>query len=130
LTNTQTLNEQLSDLGAAGKDSIDELRRSTGRKLDDARSETAEALHAAASSVRSTGRQGSEAIDHIADTAADRLDATAAYVEENDFRDAFGGLRRFCRRHLTGTLLAAGVAGFVAGCALSRAAHSSEKSAR
>jgi hypothetical protein len=130
LTTTRTLNEQVSELGNGAKESIDESRRSVGSKLDAARDETADALHAAAASVRATGRQGSEAIDHIADSAADRLDATASYVQDAHLRDAFTGLRRFFRRHLSASLLAAVAVGFVAGSALSRAVYPSQKTGR
>jgi len=101
---------------------VEELGRSAGRKLDDAREETAGALHTAASSVRRTGRQGSEAIDNLATGAADRLDATASYVEDHDLNDAFNGLRKFARRHLTGSLVFAAAIGFLAGAALNRGA--------
>jgi hypothetical protein len=102
MTTIHTLNDQVAELGK----------------------ETADALHAAASSVRATGRQGSEAIDHIAESAADRLDATASYVEDRDLRDVFTGLRRFCRRHVSGSMLVSVAFGFVAGSALTRAIYS------
>ncbi len=107
MTTPRTFNEQASELGTEAKETVEELRRSAGKKLEAARHQTADALHAAASSVRETGRQGSEAIDNIAGGTADRLDATASYVEDRDLRDVFTGLRRFCRRHLTGSLVAA-----------------------
>lgn len=106
---------------------MEELGRSAGRKLDQVRDDTGEALHAAASTVRSTGRKSSEAIDNCSTRTADRLDATASYIEDHDLRDAFTGLRKFGRRHLTGSLVAAGAIGFLAGSALSRAARSRGK---
>ena len=127
MTTLKTVTESASELGKEARESIDELVRSAGRKLDDARDETGGALHAAASSVRTTGRQGSEAIDNLATGTADRLDATASYIEDHDLRDAFTGLRRFARRHLTGCVLAAVAIGFLAGSALSRATHSCER---
>lgn len=130
MTTIQTLNEEASEPGNAAKESIEELQRSAGRKLDAARDETADAIHAAASSVLATGHQGSQAIDNIAGKAADRLDATASYVEDHDLSDAFTGLRRFCRRHLNGSLLAAVALGFVAGSALTRAVYSQQKTSR
>ena len=123
LTTLKTVTETASELGKEARESIDELVRSAGRKLDDARDETGGALHAAASSVRTTGRQGSEAIDNLAAGTADRLDATASYIEDHDLRDVLTGLRRFGRRHLTGCLLAAAAIGFLAGTALSRATN-------
>lgn len=124
MTTLKTATESASELDKDAKESIEELVRSAGRRLDEARDETGEALHAAASSVRTTGRQGSEAIDNLATGTADRLDATASYIEDLDLRDVFTGLRRFGRRHLTGSLLAAAAIGFLAGSALSRMTHS------
>jgi hypothetical protein len=124
LTTLKTLAEQASELGKDAKESVEALGRSAGKKLDDARDETAGRLHTAASSVRATGRQGSEAIGNLANGAADRLDATGSYVEDHDLKDALTGLRRFGRRHLTGSLIAVAVVGFIAGSALSRAVYS------
>ena len=120
----KTVTETASEFGKEARESIDDLVRSAGKRLDNARDDTGDALHAAASSVRTTGRQGSEAIDNLATGAADRLDATASYIEDHDLRDVFTGLRRFARRHLTGSLVAAVAIGFLAGSALCRATHS------
>jgi ElaB/YqjD/DUF883 family membrane-anchored ribosome-binding protein len=117
------MTDTASELGKDAKESLDELGRSAGRRLDDARDDTAGALHTAAYSVRRTGRQGSEAIDNLATGAADRLDATASYVEDHDLQDVLDGLRRFGRRHLTGSLVVAGAIGFLAGAAFNRVAH-------
>jgi ElaB/YqjD/DUF883 family membrane-anchored ribosome-binding protein len=125
LTNLRTLTEKASELGTGAKESMDELGRSAGRKLDEAREETGDALHSAASSVRATGRRGSDAIDNLATGAADRLDATASYVEDHDLKGVFADLRRFGHRHLTGSLVAAAAIGFLAGSALTRATRSS-----
>ena len=124
MTPIRTLTESASELGKEPKESVEELGRSAGRKLDQARDDTGEALHAAASSVRTTGHKGSEAIDNCSTRTADRLDATASYVEDHDLRDVFSGLRRFGQRHLTGSLVVAAAVGFLAGSALRRATHS------
>jgi ElaB/YqjD/DUF883 family membrane-anchored ribosome-binding protein len=110
--------------GKEAKESLEELGRSAGRRLDQARDETGDALHSAASSVRKTGRQGSAAIDDCSTRTADRLDATASFIEDHDLGDALTGLRRFARRHLTGSLVAAAAIGFLAASALSRVTHS------
>jgi hypothetical protein len=127
LTTLRTLTETASELGKEAKESVEELGRSAGRKLDQARDDTGDALHAAASSVRSTGRKSSDAIDNCSTRTADRLDATASYIEDHDLRDAFTGLRKFARRHLTGSLVAAVAVGFLAGSAICRATHSCGK---
>ena len=124
MTTLRTLSETASELGKEAKESIEELGRSAGKKLDEARDETGDALHSAASSVRRTGRQGSAAIDNCSTRTADRLDATASYIEDHDLGDVFTGLQRFARRHLTGSLVVAVAIGFLAGSALSRVTHS------
>ena len=124
LTTLRTLTETASELGKEARESVEELGRSAGKKLDQAREDTGDALRSAASSVRSTGRKSSEAIDNLATGAADRLDATASFVEDHDLRDALTGLQKFGGRHLTGCLVAAAAVGFLAGSAISRATHS------
>jgi ElaB/YqjD/DUF883 family membrane-anchored ribosome-binding protein len=121
------MTERASELGKEAKASVEGLGRSAGRRLDEARDETGDALHSAASAVRSTGRRGSGAIDNLATSAADRLDATASYIEDHDLRSVCTGLHGFGRRHLTGSLVAAAAIGFLAGYALKRATHSCEK---
>ena len=124
LNTTRTFTDTASEPGKEARESVEELGRSAGKKLDQAREDTGDALRAAASSVRSTGRKSSEAIDSLATGTADRLDATASFVEDHDLRDVFTGLQKFGRRHLTGCLVAAAAVGFLAGSAISRATHS------
>ena len=130
MTTLRTLTETASELGKDARESLEDMGRSAGKRLDEARDETAGALHTAATSVRRTGRQSSEAIDNLATGAADRLDATATYVEDHDLRDVYNGLRKFGRRHLTGTVVAAAAVGFLAGAALNRVAYSYRRSSQ
>ena len=129
MTTLKTVTETASEHAKDARESLEELRRSAITSLDEARDETADALHTAASSVRRTGRQGSAAIDNLAASTADRLDATASYVEDHDLNDVVTGLQRFGRRHLTGALVAAVAVGFLAGAAMHRAAQSCGKAA-
>jgi ElaB/YqjD/DUF883 family membrane-anchored ribosome-binding protein len=129
LTTLETVTESVTEFGKETRESIEELGRSAGRKLDEARDETGGALHSAASSVRRTGRQSSAAIDNCSTTTADRLDATASYIEAHDLGDAFTGLQRFARRHPTGSVVASAAIGFLAGAFLSRVTHSCGRAA-
>jgi len=124
MTSLRSLTDAASELGKDAKDSVEELARSAGKKLDEAQDDTAGALHTAATSVRATGRKGSAAIDNLACGTADRLDATADFVEEYKLRDVVAGLRKFGRSHVAGTVVCAAAVGFLAGAGLQRAAHS------
>lgn len=127
MTTLKTVTESASDLAKEAQASMEEMSRSAGKKLDEARDQTGSALHATASSVRATGRQGSEAIDSLATGTAKRLDATASYIEDHDLT---GMLRRFGRRHLTESLVVAAAVGFFAGSALRSATHSCARAAK
>ena len=121
------LRETASQLGAKVSEAqgrAEDLGRAAGRKFDEARNETAGALHTAASSVRTTARQGCDVIDGLATSAADKLDATASYVEDHDLRGLFTGCRQLIRRHPTGSLMVATAIGFFAGSAVRRITHS------
>ncbi len=123
LTTLKTVTETASELGKEATESVEQMGRSAGRRLDAVRTETGAALHTAASSVRATGRQGAEAIDNLATGTAARLDATASLVEDHDLNDVLTGLRRYGRRHMAGSLVAAAAIGFFAGSAMRRASH-------
>ena len=64
--------------------------------------------------------QGCEVIDGLATGAADKLDATARYVEDHDLRGLLRSCRRVVRRHPTGSLMVAIAIGFFAGSAVRR----------
>ena len=120
MTSFTSLTDAASELGKDAKESVEDFGRSAGKKVDGAREDTADALHTAASSVRSSGRQ----MDHLAAGTADKLDATASFVEDYELKDVFVSIRRFARRHLTESLVAAATIGLIAGVAVHRVAHS------
>jgi len=130
LTIMNTLTETASAIGdkmSEAKETVEEIARSAGKKLDAGRDETADRLRSAASSVRTTGRHGSETIDRIAKGTADKLDSAAAYVDDCSVSGMFAGLRQFVRRHPAGSLVAAAAVGFVAGSALRPTTHARAK---
>jgi hypothetical protein len=117
------INETASKAGAGlyrGQERIDDLGRTAGAKLDEARYRTAAALENAASSVRTTGRQGAEAIGTLSENAAGRLDSTAAYVRSYDVGGMLVNLRQVIARNPTGFLVLAVSIGFLAGSAVRR----------
>jgi ElaB/YqjD/DUF883 family membrane-anchored ribosome-binding protein len=119
------LTEKVSQLGetmAEVKEAAEGLAHSAAQQLDQARRDTAGALHTAASSVRTTGCHGADAVDKVAGGAADKLDATAAFVEDHDLRISLTSLRRFGRRHPATTLFAGLAFGMLAGSLVTRIA--------
>jgi ElaB/YqjD/DUF883 family membrane-anchored ribosome-binding protein len=115
-TTLNNVAETARDISRDLKDSMNQFGRTASKKIDAAREQTGDALHAAASSMR----RNSGKIDGLARGAAKRLDATAHFVEHADLKGLRTGARRFGQNHLTLTLLVAAAAGFWAGIALSR----------
>jgi hypothetical protein len=104
------------ETGREVKDSVAGFVRSATGKIDTARDQTGEALHAVAASVR----RGSAKVDVMAGDAASRLDTTASFVEGADLKGLSAGVRQFGQNNLTFTVLVAAAAGLWVGLALSR----------
>jgi hypothetical protein len=117
------LGEKVTDI----KESAEALARAAGKRLDDVRTGTADALHTAASSVRSTGRQGAECIDDFASGTADKLDAAGTYVEKHHLNNLPDGLRRAVRRYPAGSLVVAAALGCLAASAFRAMTHTCER---
>jgi len=96
------------------------LGRTAGEALDEARNETAAALENAASSIRTTGHYGAETIETLSEGAASKLDSTAAYVRSHGVGGTFIHLRQVVARHPSGFLIVAAGIGFLAGSAYRR----------
>ena len=113
---------ELGDRVSDARDNVENRARIAGQQFDQARHDTADALDQAASSVRRAGGRGADAIDNTISGAANRMDATASYVDDHDVRSALTGLRRFGQRH-PAAAMAAGVAlGMLAGSLVTRIA--------
>jgi hypothetical protein len=117
------LGAKVSDI----KETAEALARAAGKRLDDVRTGTADALHTAASSVRSTVRQGAEAIDDFASDTAEKLEAAVAHVEKHHLNHMPAGLRRAVRRYPASSLIAATAIGFFAATVFRAMTHTCER---
>jgi len=108
---------------------LDSKASRIAEEVDDFTHETAGNLHAAASSIRKGGRQGSKAIEDLAKGAANTLDGAGSYIEKHDLKRAIGESRQIVRRYPVDLLVLAAGIGFVAGFAIRRVTHSCAKSA-
>jgi hypothetical protein len=124
LTNLKTITKTASELGKEAKESIEGLSRSAGKTLDVARDGTGDALHAAAVTVRTTGRKSSQALDKFATSTANGLDATASFVRDYDLKDMWNAVQKYSRKHVAVSLVAAIAVGFIFGTTLRRVTHS------
>jgi len=102
------------------------LARAAGKRLDDVRTGTVDAIHTAASSVRSTVRNGVDAIDDFTSDAAEKLESAVAHVEKHHLNRMPAGLRRAVRRYPASTLIAATALGFLAATVFRAVTHTCE----
>ncbi len=104
---------------------LDDKASRIAEQVDGLGRETAEGLHAAASSIR----KGSKAIDHLAESAANRLDGAGKYVEKHNVKRAIGESRQLVRRYPVESLVLAAGVGFLTGIAFRRLTHTCDKPA-
>jgi hypothetical protein len=107
---------------------IDEKVSRIAEQVDGLGRGAAGSLHAAASSIRQGGQQGSRAIEDLAESTASKLDGAGSYVERHNLKTAMSESRRVVGRYPVESLLLAGGVGFLAGFAIRRLTHSCAKS--
>jgi ElaB/YqjD/DUF883 family membrane-anchored ribosome-binding protein len=99
---------------------ISDAGRNAGDVIDNAGNETAKSLHAAASSIRSNVRQGSKAIENLAESAASKLDKAGSFVKEHNLKRTLRKSGQAIGRYPAKSLAIAAGVGFLAAIALHR----------
>ena len=98
---------------------LDEKASRLAKQVDYLGRETAESLHAAASTIR----KGSKAIEDVAESTASKLDGAGSYVEKHNVKRAIAESRQFARRYPVEALVVAAGVGFLSGFAIRRLTH-------
>ena len=106
--------ESVKEAGHDALNAIDGKRSSAADSL----SGVASRLHSGADKAADLGQKSGEKISHLAHTAADKLQSSADYVREHDFKDMMHSVENFVRKHPGQALVAAGVVGFLAARAM------------
>ena len=96
-----------------------------GEQMDSFGRETSASLHGAASAIR----KGLNAIDHLAESTAKRLDGAGSCVENHTVKRTLAQSRRLVGRYPGKSLVLAAGIGFLTGFAVLRLAHGCDKSA-
>ncbi len=110
--------DAIGDTAAQVKEKAAHLGRSAAQKVDEGRGATAGALQSTANSLRSTAQSSGEAISNVANRTAEKLESTANYVRDHDFRGMMKDLEEVVRRNPAPSLCAAVGLGFLMGAAL------------
>jgi ElaB/YqjD/DUF883 family membrane-anchored ribosome-binding protein len=112
--------DAIGDAASQVKEKAAQLGRTAVRKVDETRGSTAEALQSTANSLRSGAQSSGEAISNAANRTAEKLESTAKYVREHDFRGMMQDVEEVVRRNPSQSLVAAIAMGFLMGSALRR----------
>ena len=109
--------DKISESAGRVKDTAAEAARNAQSKVDESRGPAAEKLESAATALhqRADNLPGGETVSGIAHSAADKMEATAAYVREHSVQDMMGDVETFVRQHPGQSLLAAAAVGFLVG---------------
>lgn len=120
-------NESQGGLGGLGgvmdraEDRVKEAGHDAMKAFDGKRSSAADSLagvatnlHSGADKAAELGQKSGEKVSNFAHGAADKLQASADYVREHDFKDMMQSVEGFVRRNPGQALVAAGVVGFLA----------------
>ncbi len=103
------------------------LARSAGKKIDNVASGAADALHSAASTVRSTGRQSAAAINDFTSGTAEKLHAAGNFIDRNRLKNMPENLRRAVKRNPGASVVVALALGFLAATAIRAMTHSCDR---
>lgn len=83
-------------------------------RVDEKRESAAEAMRGAADTLQRVAGGGGKAVQ-AAYAAGRKLEASADFLHEHDFRGSLGDAERFVKSHPAESLIAAAVAGFLVG---------------
>lgn len=110
------MKKTIADKAADAKETVNEFGRRAADKLEESRESTARALESTSTSLHS----GADQFSDMGHYAADRLQATADYVRENNLESIFEDLQNVVRRYPAQALAGAAILGFFVARGLSR----------
>jgi ElaB/YqjD/DUF883 family membrane-anchored ribosome-binding protein len=120
---SSAIKERVSQATDRVKDTAAGFGRSAAENIDRNLDRTVGALHNAASSLRGRAGTGESRMSNMANTTADKLDATAQYFEHHHTREMVGDLEHVVRRNPGASIAAAAGLGFLIGMSLKRDRH-------
>jgi ElaB/YqjD/DUF883 family membrane-anchored ribosome-binding protein len=110
--------DKIADAASQAKERVSEFGRTAAQKVDESRGSTAATLKGTADSIRSGAQSSGQAITDVANRTAEKIDATADYIRDHDFRGMMADLEQVVRRNPTPALVGAIGIGFLLGAAM------------
>lgn len=118
--NTQGVKEKVSDMASQAKQKANEVGSKAAETIDRNLETAAGKLENTAETLRTKAGLGSDRMSQFANTAANKLDATAQYFREHHTRDMVTGMEQAVRKNPGASLAAALALGFLLGSAMKK----------
>ena len=111
------LKDQASEQAEKAKSKMQEVTRKAGERMDEQRYRAADAIESGASALheKAGNLPGGSKVTNIAHAAAEKMQATADYVRENDAGAMIGDVQDLVRRYPGQAVVAGIVLGFLLG---------------
>jgi ElaB/YqjD/DUF883 family membrane-anchored ribosome-binding protein len=114
----KNLKETITDTANQATEKSKELGRTAMSKIEESRTSVASSLHSAATTLHQKADSGVQAAGHVAHSAADKLEAVAGYMRDNDTKQMMADVEEVVKKNPGRSLLVAVAVGFLAGRAL------------
>jgi len=112
------MKEQATEKAGQVKEKLSEFSKKAGEQIDAQREKAASGFSGTAAALHERGDQVAYATSNAAHATADKIQAAADYIRENDFHAMAEDVSGVVRRYPGQALAAAVVIGFLAGRAL------------
>ena len=117
---TEGVKERVSDLTNQAREKASEFGRKSADVIDRNLDAAAGKLSSTAEAIRTKATTGEDRVGQLANTAADKLDATARYFRDHHTRDMVSGVESLVRQNPGASICAALAIGFFLGAAMKR----------
>lgn len=111
------MRERAGQAAEQARERVGDMASSATHAVDERRDQASSMMDSAADQLRERGETlpGGERTTEMASIAAEKVEATSAYIREHDVQDMMGDLEVLVRKHPTESLIAAAAAGFLVG---------------
>jgi len=114
----KNLKETITDTANQATEKSKELGRTAMNKIEESRTSVASSLHSAATTLHQKADSSVQAAGSVAHSAADKLEAVAGYMRDNDTKQMMADVEEVVKKNPGRSLLVAVAVGFLAGRAL------------
>jgi len=111
----KNLKDTVTDTANKASEKTKEFGRTAMNKIEESRTSAASSLHTAATTLHQKTDSSVQAAGNVAHSAADKLEAVAGYMRDNDTKQMMADVEEIVKKNPGRSLLVAVAIGFLAG---------------